>query len=404
MKRKATLALMIGLGALVPVAYVHGQDENTMIEAPSDVAAVPDDAQKTDSGLASKVLTKGTGNEKPAAADEVTVHYSGWTTDGKLFDSSVKRGQPATFPLNGVIKGWTEGLQLMTVGEKRRFWIPADLAYGENPGGGRPGGLLVFDVELLDIKAAPKPPEDVAEVPAEAKKTESGLAYRILKSGEGDSKPAAHDIAEMHFSMWSKDGQLLESSQSHGRPLNAPINTLPFEGLQEALTLMTPGEQSRFWIPQALTFGENIPPGAPEGHLVFDIELISFKEAPEPPKVPEDVAAIPDSATKTASGLASRVLEKGTGDTNPKATDTVSVHYSGWTLDGKMFDSSVSRGEPTSFPLNGVIPGWTEGVQLMTVGEKRRFWIPADLAYGENPGGGRPGGMLVFDIELLEIK
>ena len=82
----------------------------------------------------------------------MTVHYSGWTTDGKLFDSSVKRGSPASFPLNRVIKGWTEGLQLMEVGEKRRFWIPADLAYGNSPGGGRPGGLLVFDVELLSIK------------------------------------------------------------------------------------------------------------------------------------------------------------------------------------------------------------------------------------------------------------
>jgi FKBP-type peptidyl-prolyl cis-trans isomerase len=63
----------------------------------------------------------------------------------------------------------------------------------------------------------------------------------------------------------------------------------------------------------------------------------------------------------------------------------------------------VQRGEPASFPLDGVIKGWTEGLQLMVVGEKRRFWIPADLAYGENPGGGRPGGMLVFDVELLEI-
>jgi FKBP-type peptidyl-prolyl cis-trans isomerase len=68
-----------------------------------------------------------------------------------------------------------------------------------------------------------------------------------------------------------------------------------------------------------------------------------------------------------------------------------------------MFDSSVARGETTSFPLNGVIKGWTEGLQLMVEGEKRRFWIPANLAYGENPGGGRPGGLLVFDVELIKI-
>ena len=257
---------------------IPARAETVMPETPSDVQAPPADAAKTASGLASKVLQAGKGDQKPAAADTVTVHYSGWTTDGKLFDSSVKRGQPASFPLNGVIKGWTEGLQLMVAGEKRRFWIPANLAYGENPGGGRPGGLLVFDVELLSIKQAPKPPA-----------------------------------------------------------------------------------------------------------------------------VPEDVAAAPASAEKTASGIASRVLTKGTGSAHPKATDQVKVHYSGWTTDGKLFDSSVVRDEAIVFPLNGVIPGWTEGVQLMVEGEKRRFWIPANLAYGENPGGGRPGGLLVFDVELLQI-
>jgi FKBP-type peptidyl-prolyl cis-trans isomerase len=267
--RAAGLALALTLNT-------HAQ--NAMPEAPSDVKAPPADATKTASGLASKVLQAGKGTVKPAGADTVTVHYSGWTTDGKPFDSSVQRGRPASFPLNGVIKGWTEGLQLMVEGEKRRFWIPADLAYGENPGGGRPGGLLVFDVELLSIKAAPKPPA-----------------------------------------------------------------------------------------------------------------------------TPEDVAAAPASADKTASGIASRVLTKGKGTVHPKATDQVKVHYSGWTTDGKLFDSSVMRDEAIVFPLNQVIPGWTEGVQLMVEGEKRRLWIPAKLAYGENPPPGAPAGTLVFDVELLEI-
>ncbi len=258
--------------------------EPTMPETPTDVAAAPADAAKTATGLASKVLKAGTGSKKPAAIDTVTVHYSGWTTDGKLFDSSVKRGQPASFPLNGVIKGWTEGLQLMVEGEKRRFWIPANLAYGENPGGGRPGGTLVFDVELLGIKEAPKPPE-----------------------------------------------------------------------------------------------------------------------APKPLAVPADVAAPPADAEKTASGLASKVLKKGTGTVHPAATTQVKVHYTGWTTDGKQFDSSVARGQPIVFPLNGVIPGWTEGVQLMVEGEQRRFWIPAKLAYGEAPPAGAPAGMLVFDVELIQI-
>jgi len=130
------------------------------IAAPADVAAAPADAVKTASGLAFKVLTKGTGTAKPGATDTVTVHYTGWTTDGKMFDSSVQRGSPAQFPLNGVIKGWTEGVALMVVGEKRRFWIPGNLAYGDTPKRpGAPAGTLVFDVELIDIKKGPSQEE-----------------------------------------------------------------------------------------------------------------------------------------------------------------------------------------------------------------------------------------------------
>jgi len=92
------------------------------------------------------------------------------------------------------------------------------------------------------------------------------------------------------------------------------------------------------------------------------------------------------------------------GSHHPSETDEVLVHYTGWTTDGKMFDSSVARGEPISFPLNGVIKGWTEGVQLMVEGEKRRFWIPGKLAYGDTPTRpGAPSGQLVFDVELIKI-
>ena len=101
-----------------------------MPETPADVAAAPDDSVKTESGLASKVLQAGTGDDKPTAADTVTVHYSGWTTDGKMFDSSVERGEPTSFPLGQVIAGWTEGLQLMNVGGKYLFEIPPELGYG----------------------------------------------------------------------------------------------------------------------------------------------------------------------------------------------------------------------------------------------------------------------------------
>lgn len=128
------------------------EEETSMIPPPPDVAAPPADAARTASGLASKIIQIGFSNVRPSAQSNVTVHYTGWTTDGKMFDSSVVRNQPATFAVSGVIRGWTEGLQLMVVGEKRRFWIPAELAYGHDPQGGTPAGMLVFDVELIAVK------------------------------------------------------------------------------------------------------------------------------------------------------------------------------------------------------------------------------------------------------------
>jgi FKBP-type peptidyl-prolyl cis-trans isomerase len=396
------LSHTLSLGAMILCAPQVTFSQSNMPETPTDVKAAPEDAVKTPSGLASKVLSKGNGSAHPAAADTVTVHYSGWTTDGKLFDSSVKRGEPTSFPLNGVIKGWTEGVQLMVEGEKRRFWIPADLAYGENPGGGRPGGMLVFDIELLSIKKAPKPPELTA--PADAEKMPSGASVKTVLKGTGAKSPKSEDTVKLHISLWSPSGELLQSTSEDGRPAELPLDKLRIGGLPDAIKTMVAGEKKVAWIPANVAFGGSLPPGAPAGGIVVEVELLSFKEGVPPPPVPSDVAAVPADAEKTASGLASKVLTKGSGKEHPKATDKVTVHYSGWTLDGKLFDSSVTRGEPSSFGLNQVIPGWTEGVQLMVKGEKRRFWIPAGLAYGENPGGGRPGGMLVFDIELFEIQ
>lgn len=365
----------------------ESQPEIKMPETPADVAAAPADAVKTATGLASKVLQAGTGDKKPTASDTVTVHYSGWTTDGNMFDSSVKRGEPTSFPLNQVIAGWTEGLQLMVVGEKRRFWIPEDLAYGPViPGSGRPGGMLCFDVELIGIQEAPKPPADT-------KKTASGVAYKVIKEGKGQA-PAKTQVITFHFSAKTMSGEMLQDSRGEEAPITVPMDKLPPE-LGEVIGEMKAGEQRQCWLPE---------PRLPGGFVVAELDLISFKDAPPAPEAPKDVAAAPAEAQKTASGLSHQVIAKGTGKDHPKATDTVKVHYSGWTTDGNMFDSSVTRGEPASFPLNQVIKGWTEGVQLMVVGEKRRFWIPQELAYGPAvPGSGRPGGMLVFDVELLEI-
>ena len=361
------------------------------LPAPPDVAAPPADAEKTKSGLASKVLSPGTGTEHAEEQDAVTVNYTGWTTDGKMFDSSVTRGQPATFPLRNVIPGWTEGMQLMVKGEKRRFWIPEELAYKGKQGA--PQGMLVFDVELLDIKKGPKPipaPDDVATPPKDAQKTASGLASKLLGKGSGKAHPKEEDYVRINYTGWTTAGKMVDSSANRGQPATFPLKSTP-PGIKEGIALMTVGEKRRLWIPAKLASRSG------NESITFDIELLEILHFDAPP----DVAAPPKDAEKTASGIASKVLVKGKGTEHPTDESKVKVDYTGWTTDGKMFDSSVSRGKPAEFPLGGVIPGWREGVKLMVVGEKRRLWIPEDLAYKGKQG---PQGMLVFDIELIEFS
>ena len=114
--------------------------------------------------------------------------------------------------------------------------------------------------------------------------------------------------------------------------------------------------------------------------------------------------ATAEGVNTTASGLQYKVLQAGTGSEHPSASSKVEVHYEGKLLDGTVFDSSVERGKSISFGLNQVIKGWTEGVQLMVVGEKTRFFIPAEMAYGDRAAGKiPPGSTLIFDVELLGI-
>ena len=146
----SALAVVLVTGACTLKNEQPAADAGTA--APPDVAGPPADALKTASGRATKVLRVGLGRDRPGPHSQVLVNYSGWTTDGKLFDSSLTTGAPAQFGVDQVIPGWTEGLQLMVPGEKRRMWIPGNLAYDKIDMPGAPKGMLVFDVELLEIR------------------------------------------------------------------------------------------------------------------------------------------------------------------------------------------------------------------------------------------------------------
>jgi FKBP-type peptidyl-prolyl cis-trans isomerase len=254
--------------------------------------------------------------------------------------------------------------------------------------------VFLFSAAASAQPAAPTTvpaPPDVAAPPADAIKTATGLATKVITPGKGTDRPGKDDVVTIHYTGWKTDGTMFDSSVTKGKPSSFPVGRV-IAGFSEGLQLMVPGEKRRLWIPEALAYK-----GArePKGMLVFDIQLLDI-----PTRAPADVKAAPADAKKTTSGLAYKVLTQGVGGRHPRPSSEVTVHYTGWTTDGKMFDSSVVRGQPSTFSLDGVIPGWTEGLQLMFEGEKTRFWIPEKLAY---QGKKAPYGLLVFDVELIKI-
>src|SRR5688572_4424631 len=253
--------------------------------------------------------------------------------------------------------------------------------------------LILALVLALPLFAAdqPTPPADLKTPPADAERSDDGLVTKQLVAGSGTTHPTSQDIVRVRYTVWKSDGSLVQHIGGSQFLDIAVPKMIP--GWGRAVKKMVVGEQRRAWLGPEHTGGKS------DLGMVIDTELVAITA---PPTAPADVAAPPEDASKTPSGLAYKVLQPGTGERRPNRNSTVVVHYTGWTTDGQRIDSSVLRGQPAEFPLTGVIRGWTEGLQLMRVGEKTRFWIPSNLAYGNDRS--KPQGMLVFDMELLAIS
>jgi FKBP-type peptidyl-prolyl cis-trans isomerase len=245
------------------------------------------------------------------------------------------------------------------------------------------------------VATAPPPPADLDQPSAGAESLGiAGFYAKQLTPPTASAAVAEGDNVRIRYTIWASPGGKVVDWIAAPGTVVTPLHRM-FDGLRLVLQQMQPGETRRVWIPESLGASGRVPAG---GHLVVDIDLI---EIIRPPSAPHDVSAAPADATVTKSKLAYVVLKPGSGTKHPKGNSTVLVHYSGWTSDGKLFDSSVTRGEASEFSLEAVIPGWREGLELMTEGEKVRFWIPSEFAYHGTPN--KPQGMLVFDIELLKI-
>ena len=271
----ASWAARLGLAAVLAAAPFPSAaaDQPPATDTKDDKMTLPPlDAKewkKLDNGLEVWDVSEGTGEPVKKSA-EVKIHYTGWTTDGQVFDSSLKRGKMAEFPLDNLIKGWQAGIPGMKPGGVRRLKIPPELGYGAQ---GRPkipaNSTLVFEIQLAatlpDLKAKEwKPLGDGA----------TGIRVWDVKEGTGDAVPKGATVT-IHYTGWTTDGKVFDSTvQGDGQPVTFPLGSL-IQGWQEAVPGMKIGGVRRMELPYQYAYGEaGMPPDIPrKATLIFEIEV-----------------------------------------------------------------------------------------------------------------------------------
>ena len=244
----------------------------------------------------------------------------------------------------------------------------------------------------------PPPPPTAAEragVPADADRTGTGLAYKVLRTGLATEKPPLDkDVVAIFVIGRSPAGEVFQDSFAQGKAQRMQVKNA-FSAWRDAMKSMVPGEIRRWWFP-----ADQLPPNPKSGRrepAVFDVEMVSVGRMPDPPR---SVAA-PDPRAKTLpSGTAYLQVNAGQGDQKLSRTDGAMVSYTIWGTDGRAINSSVAEGRPTLFPMDKVMPAFADCLEGMKVGEKRHCWIPAERNEGFP---GAQSGALVFEVDLLRI-
>lgn len=383
----------------------------------------------------------------------VKMHIRTKIADSAMFDSyKMNNNEPIEQPLTKQFLGaFMEGFALLTAGDSAILRLPIDTAFKGSPMPpfAKSGDKVSYEVKIISVKTkaeADAEKEKASNVQngiddkllkeyiktknLKTAKTASGIYYVIDKKGNGKHATAA-DKVKVHYKGYKLDGSTFDSSYDRGQPIEFPLSGV-IKGWTEGIPLFEEGGKGTLLIPSSLAYGQNAPPGSTikaNEVLLFDVELIKINPEPEVVEAPSPVKAAPAAeeanspdpstqdqliqdfikknnlnAQKTASGLYYVIDKKGNGK-HATAADQVKVHYKGTLLDGTKFDSSYDRNEPITFPLSGVIRGWTEGIPLFEEGGKGKLIIPSALGYGPNGAGGviQPNEILVFDVELLQI-
>ncbi len=225
-----------------------------------------------------KVLRAGRASDRPRDDDCVRVTFHGWTREGVLLVSSPSDDEGTVQCLRQVVPGLVEALKAMSVGEERRVWVPADLAFAAKDHDRITAKAdMTYDIALLDLMKAPEVPKDLKAPPRAATRTASGLALQTLKKGTGTEHPSETSRVTLHVAGWKADGTLIETTLMSNHPASYTLADM-IPGWHEALLRMVVGEKVRVWIPAALAYGEKPGRrGVPAGDLVYDLELLAIE-------------------------------------------------------------------------------------------------------------------------------
>ena len=396
-------------------------------------------------GLEYRVVRHGAGTRKPMEKDHVEMNIHVHIGDSVIFDSrKMLNDKPVPYGIQKP-KGrgdLMEGLMSMVVGDSTVFRYSIDSMKKENPKQpmppwSKPGDKIEYDVVLVSVRSEEE--EKKYEEEASAKqmgiddkqlqeyfsknnlkpvKTASGLYYTLSREGSGDAAKMGQAVT-VNYTGKLLDGKAfdsnVDSSFKHPTPYAFTVGK-GIKGWDEGLMLLKKGAKATFYIPSSLGYGMRDQRGIPANSiLVFDVEVLDINtpidQAKEDDKILQEYFAKNNiQATKTPSGLYYSIKQKGLGPT-AKPGKTVTMNYTGKTLDGNVFDSNVdpkfNHVQPFTFKLGvgQVIKGWDEGVQLLQIGSKGTFYIPSGLAYGERGSGGAipPNAVLIFDVEVTGI-